>query len=192
MKNLKNWLFFGLALLVVSCASVSTSFDYDKTEDFTKFKTYQWVQETGATNNLSKNPFLEKAIYAAIQTTLKTKGYTYQETGDTDFGIALQTQEQQETQVTTTGWGGAYGGWGAGYYRPWVAGAGTTNIDVDNYTEGTLIIDVIDMANKQLAWRGMGTKVVGDFKNDEKGQQMVQDNINSILTNFPPPPAASK
>jgi len=180
------------AFFLVSCSSISTSYDYDRSEDFTKFKTYQWISEEGTTNQLSQNPFLEKAVYKSIQTNLKTKGYIYQESGDTDFGVALQTKTQEQTSVDVTGWGGGYGGWGGGLYRPWGAGVGTANIDVDNYTEGTLVIDVVDMKTKQLAWRGLGTKVVTQYEDNAKGQQEVQENIDQIMTNFPPPVSASK
>jgi len=187
MKIKTFFIVIASALFIISCSSISTSYDFDRSEDFTKLKSYKWITEEGATNELGKNPFLEKTIYKSIQSNLKTKGYIYKEDGDTDFGVALQTKTQQETSVDATTWGGGLGGWGGGYYRPWGAGMGTTNIDVNNYTEGTLVIDIVDMGSKQLVWRGLGTKTLGSFKNNEKGQQVIQDNIDQIMYNFPPP-----
>ena len=69
---------------------------------------------------------------------------------------------------------------------------GEVDIDENDYTEGTLVIDIVDMGTKQLAWRGLGTKVLsGNYQDNTQGQEMVQENIDKILTNFPPPPPGS-
>jgi hypothetical protein len=69
-----------------------------------------------------------------------------------------------------TDWGYGYGGgwpYGYGYYGMW-AGAPSTYVDVSTYTEGTMILDVVDTHTKKLVFRGTGTAVVGGPK--QRGQ----------------------
>jgi hypothetical protein len=57
------------------------------------------------------------------------------------------------------------------------------DIDVHTYTEGTLIVDLIDAKEEQLVWRGSGTGVVG---NQEKIKEKAGEAIQKILADFPP------
>ena len=62
------------------------------------------------------------------------------------------------------------GGYGAGYARAWPyrygtygvwSGAPRTYTDVSNYTEGTMILDVVETRTNKLVFRGTGTAVIG-------------------------------
>lgn len=49
---------------------------------------------------------------------------------------------------------GGYYGYRRGYYDPWMGyGYGTTT-QVSQYTEGTINIDLVDMAQKRMVWEG--------------------------------------
>ena len=183
MKTINKLLICGIALFVMSCATVSVSFDYDRSVDFTEFKTYKWVTKNLPGDALNQNPFLKKAIISAVNDQLQAKGYIMKESGDTDFAVAIHGQIQQKTQVTN------YNDFG--WYNPWWGPYGG-NIDVSTYDEGTLVIDIIDIKEKELAWRGLATSIVTGYKNDEKGQKMVQENVAKVMVNFPPPARQSK
>jgi hypothetical protein len=57
---------------------------------------------------------------------------------------------------------------------------------VSYYTEGTLVIDMVAWETKELAWRGMGTKTVRDYKDTEKQQAAIDKSVAKILADFPP------
>lgn len=183
MKTINKLLVFGLALLIMSCATFNVSYDYDRSVDFANFKTYKWITENMPDDALNQNPFLKKAVISAVDNQLQAKGYKKQESGDTDFSVAVHGRVQQKTQVTN--WSN-YGG-----YNPWWGPYGG-NIDVSTYDEGTLVIDIIDVKNKELAWRGLCIGIVDGYKNDEKGQAMVNENITDVMANFPPPAGQGK
>ena len=67
--------------------------------------------------------------------------------------------------IAVTDWG-----YGAGYARAWPyrygtygvwSGAPRTYTDVSNYTEDTMILDVVDTRTNKLVFRGAGTAVIG-------------------------------
>ena len=67
-------------------------------------------------------------------------------------------QKLRITTMPTAGMGGGYYGYRAGMYAPWPMYYDQTT--VTPYTEGTLNIDVIDAARKQLVWEGVVTDSV--------------------------------
>jgi hypothetical protein len=51
---------------------------------------------------------------------------------------------------------------------------------------GTLGVDVFDQSDKQLIWRGMGTKTVDPSGNPQKNMARLQKAVDKIMKNFPP------
>jgi hypothetical protein len=60
------------------------------------------------------------------------------------------------------------------------------DIDVYNYTEGTLIIDLVNATSNQLAWRGSATGVVDPGRSPEQVQERINDVVGQIFANYPP------
>ena len=87
-------------------------------------------------------------------------------------------------QWTDWGYGYGYGrGWpyGFGYYHMW-PGAPMTYTDVNQYHEGTLIIDLVDTRTKNLVFRGVGTAVVGG---PESNAEKIREGVTKMMAEFP-------
>ena len=74
--------FFILAfmfLLSVGCSTVRVSHDYDAKVDFTRMKTFAWLEkkQPGTGDIRLDDPFLDQRIRAAVNQTLQKKGYAY-------------------------------------------------------------------------------------------------------------------
>ena len=60
-------------------------------------------------------------------------------------------------------------------------------IDVYQFTEGTLVIDLVDAETKNLVWRGTGTGAVDKTqRSPEEMQADIDKVINKIMASFPP------
>jgi len=178
MKRI-NFLFLALIVLfLMSCASTNINFDYDRQINFSKFKTYKWIKDEIPGDQLRAYGFVKKAVVSAINQQLKEKGYILKEVGNTDFSVAVHATTKQNVVVSNNT--------DFGFYRPWWGPFGNM-VDVNTYTEGTLAVDIVDVKDNELAWRGLITKIVDNFKNDQKGQAMVDEYIAKLLVNFPPP-----
>ena len=173
---------FFIALIFIifaaSCSSVSVKFDYDPAIDFSKFKTFGWKDVEIPNDALSKNPLLAKRVKEAVIKELEAKGYTYSESEKVDFAVVAHAGTKDRMQVTD---------WGSyGWYSPWWGPYGG-RVDVSQYTEGTLVIDIVDMQEREMAWRGLATGTVDESTNPERAQARIDNIVSQILANFPPP-----
>jgi hypothetical protein len=186
MKKISLLLF--VLVLAASCGSVKVSFDYDKTADFTAYKTFRFTEEAlgmPLVNDLDRNRILK-----GIEAALVEKGFTQRE-NNPDVLIDLQVKTETGTTATATT-GGSYGmyggyyGYGVGYPYGWGGGFSTTRINYDTYTDGTMFIDMIDAKAKRLVWQGRGTKTLEPDATAEKREQNLAYALKQIFMYYPP------
>ena len=82
----------------------------------------------------------------------------------------------------------SYYGYG-GYYRPygWGGAMGVssyTTYDVQNYKDGSIIIDIVDAKTQKLIWEGVGNKEIDSPAKDP--EKAINEAIASIMSDFPP------
>ena len=165
-------------IFTISCSSVSVKYDYDPAIDFSKFKIFSWKEVEIPNDALAKNPLLAKRVKESVIKELEAKGYTYSESEDVDFAVVAHAGTKDRMQITD---------WGSyGWYSPWWGPYGG-RVDVSQYTEGTLVIDIVDMREKEMAWRGLATGTVDESSNPERSQVRINQTVSKILANFPPP-----
>jgi hypothetical protein len=178
-------LFLGIVAVFTSCSSIKVTSDYDKTADFSQYKTieyYGWAEESDKILNQFDKERLEKAFAAEFA---KRDLQLVKENGD--MVVSLFIVVDQKTSVTAytdhygAGWGyGARWGWYGGYG---MGGPSTTTYSEEDYLEGTLVVDVFDKAQKKLIWQGVGQKTVEE--NPEKRERMSAYIAESIMKSFP-------
>jgi len=161
-------------VLLAACSTVSTNYDYDTSFDFSKLKSYRWADLPSKAN---ANPFVVQRVGAAVETQLKAKGYA-PATGAPDFLVASYVG--QRSRIRVTDWGYGYGPRGA-WYGP---GAG---VDVYEYEEGSLIVDIVDARSKRLVWRGSATAVVDPGATPDERTERIQEAVAKMFKDFPPP-----
>jgi hypothetical protein len=93
--------------------------------------------------------------------------------------MAYHTGTQDRQQYDTYGYGA--GSWWGGYW-----GGGMTTTTVRTYTEGTLILDVIDGERNELIWRGSASKTIDEMDSPEQREKTVQEAVGKLLKDFPP------
>ena len=171
-----------LALAIAAlgaCSTLTTSTDYDKTADFTKFKTYQWKD-----TDPGQNAILEKRIKEAVDSALSSKGLRRVEDGG-DLTVVPHVRLSKETQINTynTGWG--YGGWyGYGGY----GGGGMTTSKVEEIPVGTLIVDLVDAGKKAMVWRGTASDTLNPSNSPEEKEKNLNNAVQKMFEGYPPAP----
>lgn len=180
---------FGLALaLLVGCSSLQVSTDFDPSADFSAYKTFGWPGgDRPPEDALAQNPLIAKRIEHSIEEALKAKGYSMLEEGMPDIVIITHAGVQEKMQITnySTGYYGGYGGYhGYGHYGGW--GYGGTHTDVTYYDEATLLMDFIDTDSKELVWRGVASKILGNTSDPERMQANIDKVIEKMLAGYPP------
>ncbi len=181
MQSTKNHfstfiVFITTAIFLAGCTTISVNQDYDPAYDFSKLKTYGFIP---ITEEAGIDQLNATRLGDAIKENLNAKGYTLSD--NADFGIALFFTKDTKTSIQSTG---GYG-YGYGYgYRGYGGMGGSTY--VSQYDEGTLVIDVVDMAKQELVWRGIGTGVLSENPSVEERTANINYAVTEILTQFPP------
>lgn len=175
-------------LFLSSCASVNVLSDYDRQTDFTAYKSYAFYK-TGI-DRAQISDLDKKRILRAIETEMDSLGFV--KSDEPDLLISIFTNERVEVDVYN-GWGYGYGwgwGWGwpgyYGYYNPYFWGPGYYGNNVSTRTEGSLYIDLIDTAKKELVWQGRGVGTLNNTKNIEKKEKRIRLFVSQILQQYPP------
>jgi len=151
--------------------------DYDRTADFSQYKTYSWE------NVHTANQLWVDRIKAATNSALAAKGWTQVDSGG-DISI-MAMEINQSHQTLNTYYDNFGGGWG---WRGWGGGLGDSfgqsTTTTDTYKVGTLVVDLFDAHTKKLVWRGsasdtLSSKSANNIKNLDKG-------VDKMFEHFPP------
>ena len=168
-----------IATALAGCSTFEYNHDFDPAVDFTKYKTYMWMQvaDPAQAHPSGMNELLEKRFAAAIDENLAAKGFTKTETPPADFVVHFVGTTSQKVDFNSY-----YTGWG---YYGWYGG---TQVEAVSYTEGTLILDMFDAKTKAMAWHGTVTGVVNPTASPEERNARIQDAVHGLLQRFPPGP----
>ena len=174
MKIYKLFILLCLGILT-SCSSVKVVSDYDTKVDFSTYKTFAFYKK--GIDKASVSDLDKKRIMRAIENELIEKGFTKSE--NPDLLISIFTKSREQVNVTDNNLGYGFG-WG---YNPWFFGS--TNLNINQYTEGTLFIDFIDKNKNELIWQGIGSGAMKMSSIDKK-EERINEFVNKIILAYPP------
>lgn len=168
-----------LLAFLAGCSSLSVNYDFDQNVEWSKFKTYGWMETSKPPSDpsspLQDTPLLEQRVHNSVDYEMEQRGITMSDNPDLLVVYHIGTQEK----IQVTDWGYRY----SDYY--W--GYGGRQIDVYQFTEGSLVIDLVDAETTNLVWRGTGTGVVDQAqKSPDEMQTRADEVINKIMKSFPP------
>src|SRR5438270_2361956 len=163
-------------LLLAATASFAQQVktDYDRSADFSQYKTYSWEKVQ------TPDPLWVDRIKGAVNGALAAKGWTQVPSGGNVAIVAIEMTKNQRTLNTF------YDGFGGGWR--WGGGFGNATTTTENYKVGTLVVDLFDANSKKVIWRGSASDTLSNksdknIKNLDKGVQKMFDHF---------PPGASK
>jgi hypothetical protein len=56
---------------------------------------------------------------------------------------------------------------------------------VSQYTQGKLIIDMVDAKTKRLVWRGIASRRLPTFDSPQERDQFIRESVTAIFKKFP-------
>jgi hypothetical protein len=158
-------------LLVCACAP-NIAVDYDKSTDFSRYRTYEWGKGTPA-----RTPGLDLQIVKAIDEQLVRKGFTKTD-NDPDLVVTYHAATHEEIDYDEASYGSGYG---PAYGSPISASTADAPMIVK---VGTVVVDMYDTKKKRNVWHGVGTDLVRD--DPGKVSERIQKGAAEMFENFPP------
>ncbi len=176
MKSSMSVLCVLIMSILIGCSPISVKNDFDHTEDFSTYKTFSlFAGELPPGDALSRYPEMKERIYPVVVEILQEKGFVYQESGEADFIVHIRGALRAQTQRTKHG--------GVSWRSSWWGGSRSV---VSYYDEGSLLIDIINTKNKNLSWRGIGSKIASQSRNIIYDKVKLKKALAKILKGFPP------
>jgi hypothetical protein len=171
---------FAMMLAPALLLAQKVSYDYDKSADFSSFKTFAHKEGTKV-----GQPLIDGRIVAAIDAELAAKGLVKDEKNPDLFVVYhIAFDKQKDISTFSSGYGGGYGPYGWRWGGGW--GGGMTTTQIRDIVIGTLVIDLADAKKGTLAWRGMGVKEVETQASPEKRDKSIGKAVQKIFKSYPP------
>jgi hypothetical protein len=129
---------------------------------------------TGADDPMINNSIANRAISDRLTKAFQDRGYTFDVRG-ADFGVAFYATAREKLDASLWDYGYPFD---TDWYR--FPRAPQTLVP---YTEGTVIVDVVSIATRELLWRGEGKAVLSD--NPGESVQQLARAAEAIVARFP-------
>lgn len=156
-------------LLIFGCTSSPTVNTQSAPDlQLSNYKTFAFFSPL-STDHSKYGSLLSQRLKKNTRAALEAKGYVYDE-NNPQMLINFSTDKVQKTDVDSMP---SMSPWGAGWYSPW---GGYNDVYVNQYEEGTLVVDLIDAKQKQMIWQGTARAIVS------KNQQTNSENIDTAIT----------
>jgi Domain of unknown function (DUF4136) len=131
---------FGLALIagLMGCATAQVNTDWDANAQFTNYHTYAWM-DTPHMQAMQQATLFDRRLRGTVEEQLTAKGLRKANAnGEADLLLLYHTGVQDKIDVLQSGYFGRH-------------------LDVREYQQGTLVLDLVDAKSKSLVWRGTAT-----------------------------------
>ncbi|PQL95296.1 DUF4136 domain-containing protein [Apibacter adventoris] len=172
--NFKLFTLLGIFLVYTNC-SITTSYDYDKSVDFSQYKTFSIYQN--GIDSLKLNDLDKNRIVRAIVGQLKSKGLTEAERGDLTVNVLASSKKV--VNIDNDPYWGSPWGWGYGWGYGW-NGSST----VYETREGKLTVHLVDTKKNVLVWEGIADGL--NVSNVANKEEEIGKAMQKIFTYYPP------
>ncbi len=186
-----------MTCLLAACASgpPKPTVDYKRDYNFTGAKKIAMYRDSGQVsgdNPLQLSDIQRERIDSALAYALGNKGFQMvDDPAQADLLLSWHLVTQHKTDVRTwetPNYGMSYGRYGRynrySMYNCWSCAPTRTEVSVQNYTQGTFIVDMIDPEMQKSVWRGFTqSKLKGESSQD---QGKYNEAATAIFASFPP------
>jgi hypothetical protein len=183
MMNLRQFAIGVAVLLVAGCASgPDVRGDFDPAADFGRFRTFGFVEQAG-TDAGDARSITTTLLQNAAAREMEARGYVRSDTPDLVINFHGRLEERVDIQsrpAPTMGptWG--YRGWAG---SPW-GGWGGTEVTTRRYNVGTLVIDLVDLQQRQMVFQGSVQDTV-TRQMQQNREQTINEAVAQIFARFP-------
>ncbi len=185
MKNLVRTVAAASVLALVACSTgPDVRVQTDRSADFSQYRTFAFVSPLG-TDRDGYQSIVSQNLKAATQREMEARGIRFDANAPqllVNFNASLD-DKLRVTTVPMAGYGmGGYYGYRYGMYSAWPMYNDATI--VSQYQQGTLNIDVVDAARKQLVWESVVTHSVSQHDLDNL-EAAINNAVAAAFAKFP-------
>lgn len=166
-----------LIFLVSGCSpEIHAYTDYDPDYDLWKFTTFDWSQKGNIEQNqnpLYYNELNDKRIKQAVLKQLQKRNYTLSDQNP-QLLLHYHIIVEDKSAIVTEPFGYVYGPY-------WMR----RQQQLYTYTQGTLILDLMDTHINQLVWRGWAVTTIDGISSPEEIDALIDAAVRKMFIKFP-------
>ena len=178
-----RWLGLFAVLFVSACSTRPyVESDYDTTFNFSGINSYYLMKTpSDEINNQAALSLADQRIQDSIVAQMQQRGLNRVDSPESaDISVSYHVTTREKTRYNNYNLRVGYG-----FFRyPFGAGYGY-DTQVDQYVQGTLLVDVIDPKENRVVWRGSGMKRLSDHWSREQTREKIAEYVSAIFDEFP-------
>ena len=170
-----------LALMLTGCASGPTiTVNSAPGTDLSSFKTFNFMQPLGTDRSNGARTTMSTMLMNSVRRELTSRGLRQSDSPDLLVDFFVTTEDRIDVRTTSSGMHSMHRShWSRGCCSTWP----TYQTTVRQYTEGTLLIDLIDLGNNAMVAEGAAQSRI---RSNEVTQQQSDDVVGQIMADMMP------
>lgn len=189
MKFINLTLFLSVFLLSGCATTYKTNIDYKQGYNFNQIKTF-YIHNSYATEDATKekvNRFVSDLdndrLISAINANLQGKGLLATTVEEADIVVKYLVTSKDKTRIRSfnTGFNSCW------HCRGFYGAHGSSDINVKQYVEGTIIIDLVDPKLNKSVWRSVVSSAIKNKTTVAEKQIEMQQAVDAMLADFKKP-----
>jgi len=179
-----------IALILSGCSTITVSQRHDETEDFTRFRTFAWMQKSKIEGTIPiDEPTANRRIKRAVEQELHYKGFRKASAEEADFLIGYQVALNSKLSANDVATNYDFNN---SKTDPKLIGTVQTDSSareltyIRTYEQGTLILNVADAKTKELVWWSSAKADVKVSDSADVRRKRINKAVNKMLKSFPP------
>jgi hypothetical protein len=144
---------------------------FDRTADFSNYKTFMWVLEPNP-----EEPLMKQRIIDAVNLQLRARGLRLV-TASADVGVSVSASSKEEQNLERVHNG--FPGWG--FQKP----SGMATARVEPTRTSKLVVDLFDTRTRRVTWWGSASDALSG--KPEKNSRKLNKTIQKMFEKFPSP-----
>jgi hypothetical protein len=180
MRRLER-LALGVGVLAMAGCGQAISADYNPSTQFSQYRTFAMVSRPDS----ASQQLLDDRVRGAVAGELAAKGLTRTDREHADLFVGYGIVDHTYTAVEETDWPWVAYGWR--FYRFGVAWPMDAEQEITNYTDGTVVVSLVDARTHRVVWRGQADDVLRlPVKNPDRASTQIAQAVDHIFNKFPP------
>lgn len=170
--------------MLAACAAINTGSYVGKEVDFGSFQSFSWIDRVpyvATESSIPVSPLELEMIESGIRTQLEKKGYAFttdREAADLLVAFTVGTRDKVRMESYPVGYRGHWG-WHEPHSHYYFR-----HVSAENYTKGTLGIDLFDNETGKPIWHGWAEKTVTQGDRTDPGPS-IDKGLTKLFGSFP-------
>jgi len=185
MQSRTRGLALGACLIALAgCAGQRVSTDYSPSVGFTQYRTFALVSRPDS----ASHQLLDDRVRNAVEAQLESKGLSEADPKAADLFVGYGVVDHTHKEINTYGTGGGWGWGGWGWRRRWgVAWPTSLQSSIDSYTDGTVVVSLVDAKTRRVVWQGQAADVLSlPIGDPAKATRSIDEAVSKIFAKYPP------